>query len=155
MKRSIATLILFITLSIVGLVFSPTYTYIKEYAQSLPRFINSEVITKELLYEAFSFYNISNQDIVYAQAILETGYFRSNLCKKNNNLFGLYNSKKGKFMKFPHWHYSVKAYAKFIQNRYKPPGDYYSFLTKINYAEGDSYNNLLKKIVNEQRRNSR
>ena len=44
------------------------------------------------LYDALLYYDIKYPDIVYAQAILETGWFTSRLYLENNNLFGLYDS---------------------------------------------------------------
>ena len=41
--------------------------------------------------EALLYYNIKHPTIVKAQAILETAHFSSDLCVKNNNLFGLYD----------------------------------------------------------------
>lgn len=57
---------------------------------------------KEGLKEALSYYNLKHKDIVYAQAILETGHFKSDICLKNNNLFGLYNNDKKQYYKFKH-----------------------------------------------------
>ena len=76
---------------------------------------------KEGLMEALIYYDIKHSKIVYAQAVLETGNFKSALLTNNNNLFGLYNSRKGKYHSFDHWSNSVKAYKDFIQYRYKPP----------------------------------
>lgn len=100
------------------------------------------------LMEALVYYGVEHPHIVYAQAIIETGDFKSNLCLNSNNLFGLYNSKKGKYHRFNHWTESVIAYREFIQKRYRPPEDYYKFLQRIGYAEDPTYINKLKKVVN-------
>lgn len=102
---------------------------------------------QEGLWDALIYYDIKHPDIVYAQAILETGYFKSKGCIKDHNLFGLYNSKKQRYYKFNHWTESVKAYKEWIQYRYKPPNDYYGFLEKIHYAEDPMYTTKLKQIV--------
>lgn len=99
------------------------------------------------LWEALIYYDIKHPDIVYAQAILETGYFKSKGCTKDHNLFGLYNSRKKRYCKFNHWTESVKAYKEWIQYRYKPPSDYYEFLRRIHYAEDPTYITKLKQIV--------
>ena len=88
--------------------------------------------------EACEYYNVKYSDIVAAQAILETGHFRSEGCTKDNNLFGLYNSRKQEFFKFNHWTESVKAYRDMVQYRYKE-GDYYTWLDNIGYAEDSIY----------------
>lgn len=102
---------------------------------------------KDGLYEALLYYNIHHPEIVYSQAILETGYFKSPLCINHNNLFGLYNSNTKQYYKFNHWSESIKAYSDFIQYKYNKEEDYYSFLERINYAEDPEYIIKLKYIV--------
>lgn len=104
---------------------------------------------QEGLEEALSYYGLEHKDIVYAQAILETGHFKSKVCLKYNNLFGLYNSKKKRYCRFKHWTESVVAYKEWVQRKYQPPNNYYSFLEEINYAEDKSYTRVLKEIVNK------
>lgn len=104
---------------------------------------------EEGLIEALDYYGVKHPNIVYAQAILETGHFRSKVCREYNNLFGLYNSRAKDYYKFDHWSESVVAYLDYIQYRYKPPNDYYKFLSDIGYAEDPEYINKLKRIVNQ------
>ena len=110
---------------------------------------------KEGLEEALSYYGLKHKDIVYAQAVLETGHFKSKVCLKYNNLFGLYNSKEKRYYKFNHWTESVVAYKEWIQKKYQPPNNYYAFLEEINYAEGKSYTRLLKEIVKNRKYDKR
>ena len=92
-----------------------------------------------------SFYEIAHKEIVLAEAILETGWFSSNLCKNNNNLFGLYDSRKMDFFAFDHWIYSVRGYKRSIQYRFKETDkDYYHFLKRIKYASDPDYIPKLK-----------
>lgn len=114
---------------------------------------------QEGLMEALEYYEVKHPQIVYAQAVLETGYFKSDACLTNNNLFGLYDSKNKKYYKFNHWISSVKAYVNMVQYKYqgdsdKPPNDYYKFLSDIGYAKDPNYINKLKGIVsrNDKRR---
>lgn len=106
---------------------------------------------EEYLMEALIYYEIEHPEIVYAQAICETGNFTSRGYKDKNNLFGI--MKGTKLRSFNHWTESIIFYKARIQNRYKS-GDYYIFLEKIGYAEDIHYTKKLKQIVNEQR-NSR
>lgn len=103
---------------------------------------------QEGLMEALEYYGVKHPQIVYAQAVLETGYFKSDLCLNDNNLFGLYNSKKHRYHTFDHWTESVVAYLDYVQYRYKPPNDYYKFLLDIGYAKDPNYISKLKVIVN-------
>ena len=56
--------------------------------------------------------------IVLAQAILETGWFRSSVCRNKHNLFGLTNPRTGKYYEFNHWTESVQAYYTKVQYKY-------------------------------------
>ena len=118
---------------------------------TIPSFINKS--PKEGLKEALEYYDVKHPHIVYAQAILETGNFTSRLCKENNNLFGLYNSKNKRYYKFNHWSEGVIAYLAFVQYKYKDDIDYYKFLEKINYAEDPKYINKLKEIIKTNKLN--
>lgn len=104
---------------------------------------------QEGIMEALEYYGVKHPQIVYAQAILETGHFKSDLCLNGNNLFGLYNSKKYKYYTFDHWKDCIIAYKEMIQYKYKDGDDYYKFLSDIGYAEDSKYIDKLKEIVNQ------
>lgn len=112
-----------------------------------PEFLTSTNPENDLI-DVLNYYGVQHPDIVYAQAILETGYFNSRVYREYNNLFGLYNSRTKDYYKFNHWVESVIAYLEYIQYKYKSPGDYYEFLDSIGYAEDPNYTNKLKRIVN-------
>lgn len=76
--------------------------------------------------------------IVLAQAILETGWFRSSVCRNKHNLFGLTNPRTGKYYEFNHWTESVRAYYTKVQYKYKG-GNYLLWLDEIGYAEDPRY----------------
>lgn len=103
----------------------------------------------EGLKDALNFYGLHHQDIVYKQAVIETGNFKSKLCKQNN-LFGLYDSKNHRYHTFNHWSESVKAYKKWIQSKYKNDTDYYIFLENLGYAKNKKqYTKALKQVQDE------
>ena len=99
--------------------------------------------------EALQYYDIKHPTIVKAQAILETAHFSSNLCVKNNNLFGLYDSENERYYSYNHWWESIKAYKELIQRKYDNSRYYYMFLEDIKYAEDKEYINKLKEIAEE------
>ena len=99
--------------------------------------------------EALQYYNIKHPTIVKAQAILETAHFTSDLCVKNNNLFGLYDSKNKRYYSYNHWWESIEAYKKLIQKKYDNSKYYYMFLEDIKYAKDKEYINKLKEIAEE------
>lgn len=84
--------------------------------------------------------------IVLAQAILETGWFRSSVCRNKHNLFGLTNPRTGKYYEFNHWTESVKAYYTKVQYKYKG-GNYLLWLDGIGYAEDSDYISVIIKIL--------
>ena len=99
--------------------------------------------------EALQYYNIEHPTIVKAQAILETAHFTSDLCVKNNNLFGLYDSKNKRYYSYNHWWESIEAYKKLIQRKYDNSKYYYMFLEDIKYAKDKDYISKLKEIAEE------
>lgn len=113
-----------------------------------PNFMDKPALTG--LMDALIYYNLQYPEIVYAQAILETGHFKSKLYKEANNLFGLYNSKDRRYYKFNHWSESVVAYKEWIQRKYKSSENYYDFLDRINYASDPEYISKLKQIVKKE-----
>ena len=117
-----------------------TYSYTPAFENKTP---------EEGIDEALQYYNIEHPTIVKAQAILETGNFTSNLCIKNNNLFGLYDSKNKRYYSYKHWWESVEAYKKLIQRKYNNSKYYYIFLEDIKYAKDKAYINKLKEIAEE------
>ena len=94
--------------------------------------------------------NIKFPHIVFAQAKLESGYFKSTIFRENNNLFGMKiatrrpTTNKGEnrgHAVFDTWKESVLDYA-FYQARFlgdiKSEGEYIQYL-KANYAEDPGY----------------
>lgn len=84
--------------------------------------------------------------IVLAQAILETGWFRSSVCRNKHNLFGLTNPRTGKYYEFNHWTESVKAYYTKVQYKYKG-GNYLLWLDGIGYGENPNYIKAVIKVI--------
>ena len=97
------------------------------------------------LYQALDRYGVAFPKIVVAQALLETGYFTSNVCLNYNNLFGLRRPNEGSYYRFNNWEESVKAYKDYVQYKYKG-GDYFRFLQRIGYAEDPNYLYKVKSI---------
>lgn len=86
--------------------------------------------------------------IVLAQAILETGWFRSSVCRNKHNLFGLTNPRTKTYYEFNHWTESVKAYYTKVQYRYKG-GNYLLWLRDIGYAEDPGYIRAIIKVLKQ------
>lgn len=117
-----------------------SYTHITTFENKTP---------EEGIDEALLYYDIKHPTIVKAQAILETAHFSSDLCVKNNNLFGLYDSKNKRYYSYNHWWESIEAYKELIQRKYDNSKYYYMFLEDIKYAKDKEYINKLKEIAEE------
>ncbi len=91
---------------------------------------------------------IQHEKVVLAQAILETGWFTSSVCRNKNNLFGLTNPRTKQYYEFRHWTESVRAYYTKVQYRYKG-GNYLMWLDRIGYAEDPRYVSSLIKILKQ------
>ncbi len=89
---------------------------------------------------------IQHPKIVLAQAILETGWFTSPVCRNKHNLFGLTNPRTGKYFEFDHWTESVRAYYTKVQYRYKG-GNYLLWLRNIGYAEDPNYIRAVVRVL--------
>lgn len=105
-------------------------------------------LTIHNLYQEIIRNDIRHPKIVLAQAILETGWFRSPLCRNRHNLFGLTNPKTGKYYEFNHWTESVRAYYTKVQYKYTG-GNYLLWLHKIGYAEDPRYVREVMKVVSQ------
>lgn len=102
--------------------------------------------------------NLKYPDIVMAQAIIETGNFKSRIFKENNNLFGMKVAKirpttndgeQHEHAYYNTWRESVLDYALY-QSRYLcslSKDEYIQYLS--NYAEDSSYTYKVKKLINQ------
>ena len=151
-----AIAIVFISCVITSLVFEFNQSkslnnikYVTEETKML--IINQEnVFNEQLLKEYIMELNIKFPHIVFAQAKLESGYFKSTIFRENNNLFGMKvararpTTNKGENRShalFNNWRESVIDYA-FYQAKYlgdvKTEAQYIQYL-KANYAEDPGY----------------
>jgi hypothetical protein len=103
--------------------------------------------------------NIPHPDIVYAQAVLETGNFTSSICVKNNNLFGMKVAtvrpstnigEEDGHAAFKHWRHSVLDYALYsaCYIPFLSKNEYLQYLGK-RYAEDPNYVSKLKTIIDK------
>lgn len=111
---------------------------------------NLPVLTIPNLYEEIRRNGILYPKVVLAQAILETGWFRSPVCRNKHNLFGLTNPQTGKYYEFKHWTESVRAYYTKVQSKYKG-GNYLLWLKDIGYAEDPEYIRSVIRVLKQLR----
>lgn len=108
----------------------------------------SHPLTLNTLLSVINEVGVSHPLIVLAQAVLETGHFKSRICREYNNLFGLYDSRRKDFYRFSRWEDSVIGYIRLVQYKYKG-GDYLEFLRRLPYAEGARYTEKVAMIAKQ------
>lgn len=121
--------------------------------------IYDEPFTISNLRRAIDYLDIHTPDIVYRQAILETGEFTSELFLYGNNCFGMRLARVREttaigiwnhHASYRHWYDSVVDY-KLFQNWYESKGyelsEYLVFLEDVGYATDNRYINKLKSLV--------
>lgn len=108
--------------------------------------------------------NVKFPHIVMAQAIAETGHYKSQVFKENNNLFGMkqarvrVNTAEGTqngHAYYDNWYQSVYDYAFYqcsVLKDINSENEYYLFLSSGKYAEaGDGYVKLIKDIIKTEK----
>ena len=106
--------------------------------------------TTKSVYKELVKQDVKHPKIVLAQSILETGWYECGECSMDeNNLFGLWNSRKKEYFYYDTWQESVGGYLRGVQYKYEEEkyDDYYDFLTKIRYASDPNYIKKLKLLT--------
>jgi uncharacterized FlgJ-related protein len=124
----------------------------------------TDSLTKENLITQLICLGVKNPEIVFAQAILESGHFKSKLAKKCNNLFGMKmprkrhttaiaKSKSG-YAVYKHWIASLEDYLAWQKMTLeKHPSrvsriQYLRYLDKV-YCDVKGYSKQLKKLIKQ------
>mgnify|MGYP003402704978 CR=1 len=115
--------------------------------------------TPQQLYDYLKELNVKYPDVVFAQAVLESGNFKSAIFRSNHNLFGMKEAGKrirtckGTEMNhayYDNWKQSVLDYA-FYQASYlndiKTQAQYLDYLDN-NYAEVGNYRDRVNEVIN-------
>lgn len=120
-------------------------------------------VTKEKLYEQIIKFGIKFPDIVFAQAMIESGELTSKLFKTANNMFGMRfpsireTTAQGKttsgYSRYEDWNFGVYDYFLWqdhmLRNRDEiTKSQYFSLLGRV-YAEDPNYVSKVKKKVSQ------
>jgi uncharacterized FlgJ-related protein len=118
--------------------------------------------TEDKFVEELKRLNVKYPYIVMAQAIAETGHYKSDIFKENHNLFGMkqanlrINTAKGTqngHAYYDNWQQSIYDYA-FYQCRYlgniKNESEYFLYLSSVYAEAGNGYVDLLKQIIQKE-----
>ena len=126
---------------------------------------HSSQLTKETLLSEIRSADIAHWDIVYAQAILESGNLKSRLVIGNNNLFGMRKplqrqtlamGKRSGYAYYSHWVESVWDYKLYQEHIFKAKGSmsrsqYLRYIAKT-YSTTPDYVKRVMQIVNKLKR---
>ena len=122
-------------------------------------------INYQNLYQEIVKNDIKFPEVVFAQAVLETGHFTSKLFQQANNLFGMkipskretlaVGKRKGNYAVFHDWLSSVSDYQIWQQyilknKNIKTKKEYLALLNRI-YAENQNYVQLLHKVMEKHK----
>lgn len=113
------------------------------------------------LYKYLKLTNVPDPEIVIAQFIVETGWFKSFLFKKGNNISGMKKATKrattcigtiSGYAKFSHWTSSVDDFKLWLDYHGLSEG-YFKHLQSKKYSESSGYYTLIikvhKRIINK------
>lgn len=119
--------------------------------------------TPQSLINYLKYKNVKHKEIVYAQALIETGNFTSNIFKQNNNLFGMKYVGKYRYSRptyaigeqhnhalYLNWVESVQDYILWQNMHKKTPiktQQQYLELLRRTYAEDSSYVSVIKYLL--------
>ena len=120
-------------------------------------FTGKETSLKDSVYTAIFNTRIEHPDIVFAQAILESGHMKTALFREGHNLFGMKVPSKRPTLavgvlyghaRFNSWMDSVKDYAiwQSIYCKGLSRDEYFTYLDRV-YSENKDYVKLLKSII--------
>lgn len=139
-----------VLLSTIGLLFSSSTikpTIEREYVTVS---IDKLELNKDNFFLVCKIYDIKFPEIVYAQARLESGNFKSKLFQTKNNFLGLYNSRIKDFYEFDHWTDCLLGYRDLLQFKYNGDDNqetYYKFLKDLPYAMDPEYIQKVRRIA--------
>ena len=150
---------------LIGIIMLALGTYLEQQRQQQPSekelkvlIDRVDVFTEAKFMDYLKELNVKFPKIVYAQAVLETGNFQSEVFRNNMNLFGMreaisrVSTNHGTNLNhavYHHWRESVLDYALY-QSAYlsdlKTPEQYYNYLFQ-HYAEDKTYVSKVKEIA--------
>jgi uncharacterized FlgJ-related protein len=121
-------------------------------------------LTKENLWKTIKETGIKHPDVVFAQALLESGEFKSQVFKSNNNLFGMkvpehrqtvsQPGRKG-YARYDSWKqcvYDYRLYQDFLFKSGELSREQYIIKLNKIYSEVPDYQKRLKRVMKENKK---
>lgn len=124
---------------------------------ALPKVSINKNISKDEIKQSIINHGVKWPEIGYAQAVIETGNFKSKLFKKSNNLFGMkvskrkmhiYKTRNNSCVYFS-WQKSIEDY-KLFQDRFETKNDFENYL-KNHYCSNKKYWKLISLILKKEK----
>lgn len=113
--------------------------------------IAQNIPTKEEFIRVCDSLNIYHPNVVYAQARLESGNFKTNYYNRTKNCLGIYDSNEKRYKAFNNWIECLVSYRDEIQYRWKykecKDEEYLDWIISIGYAADKDYRNKILRIM--------
>lgn len=153
---------LLLIVALVSLVEKPKVVYVQNWKR-IPVVVyrdKPDMFTEDKLISYLKALNIRYPEVVFAQAVIESGNFTSKKFKKDNNLFGMKKAKSrvtlalesnGSYAIFNTWRESVIDYALYqsmFVRKIKSRDAYIRHLAD-SYATSSNYSSHLIQVINE------
>ena len=161
-RYAVTILGLLLIVALVSLVEKPKVIYVQNW-ERIPVVVyrdKPDMFTEDKLIRYLKALNIKYPEVVFAQAVIESGNFTSKKFKKDNNLFGMKKARsratlaldsEGNYARFNTWRESVIDYALYqsmFVRKIKSRDAYISHLAD-SYATSPNYSKHLIKVINE------
>lgn len=161
-RYAVTILGLLLIVALVSLVEKPKVVYVQNW-ERIPVVVyrdKPDMFTEDKLISYLKALNIKYPEIVFAQAVIESGNFTSKKFNKDNNLFGMKKARnratlaldsEGNYARFNTWRESVIDYALYqsmFVRKIKSRDAYISHLAD-SYATSPNYTNHLIQVINE------
>lgn len=145
------------TLFVISCLFLLSFSFDEKEYVPTEAVVFKETKTEEEIFEMVDRMPFKHKDIIKAQILIETGHFKDEVFKHNNNLFGMRlakqrltlatgdNLKHAVFETVEESLYDRLIYEALYLNKLNRE-QYFSFLDRL-YAEGEGYSTTLKQII--------
>ena len=123
-------------------------------------FTHAQIPTRSEFISVCDSLGVHHPNVVWAQARLESGNFKSVMYNKKHNCLGIYDSKRKEYARFDNWIECVKAYRDRVQYKCKTTDctdeEYLRWITDMGYAANGSYYDYVLSIMrSEEKKNKK
>ena len=117
---------------------------------------NAQTPTRLEFLNACDSLGVQHKDVVWAQARLESGNFKSTTYNTKKNCIGIYDSRKKEYAWFKDWKDCLVAYRDRVQKKHgdvvESDEQYINWLISMGYAADTSYATKVKQIMRSEKK---